>query len=72
MYQESLQSVALHSNSLLYQAPAGLSKLVVVRRGIRQNSEESATELLGLPGIFLSPWKHFFSQDLTAVSPGPE
>jgi len=54
MYQESLQNAALHSNSLLYQAPAGLSKLVLARRGILWNSEEPATELLGLTTILQS------------------
>lgn len=59
MYQESPQSTVLHPNSLLQQAPAGLSKLILARIGILQNSEEPTRELLGLTAILLSLWKHF-------------
>lgn len=62
MYQESLQSAVLHPNSLLFQAPAGLSKLILAGIGSLQNSEEPTRELLGLTAILLSLWKHFSSR----------
>lgn len=62
MYQESLRGTVLHPNSLLHQALAELSKLILARIGILQNSEEPTRELLGLTAILPSLWKHFSSR----------